>query len=71
MYRYASLCSIFLDCCAAKFGSSRGSYELPCIGNMEIYTANSKTYEDTVVSVLQIIMGHNHHIYPGSFHKII
>jgi hypothetical protein len=26
------------------------------IGNMEIYTANSKKYEDTIVSVLQIII---------------
>jgi len=30
-YWYAPFCCVFLGCCAAKFGSSGGTYELPCI----------------------------------------
>jgi hypothetical protein len=28
---YAPFCYVYLGCCAAEFGSSEGTYELPCI----------------------------------------
>ena len=30
-YWYAPFCCVYLGCCAAEFGSSGGTYELPCI----------------------------------------
>jgi hypothetical protein len=35
-YWYASFCHVCLGCCAAKFGSSEGTYELPCIFNIHL-----------------------------------
>jgi len=31
-YWYAPFCCVCLGCCAADFGSSGGTYELPCTG---------------------------------------
>jgi len=33
-YWYDQFCGIYLGCCAAEFGSSGGTYELPCIFTM-------------------------------------
>jgi hypothetical protein len=30
-YWYAPFCCVCLGCCAAEFGNSGGTYELPCI----------------------------------------
>jgi hypothetical protein len=33
-YWYAPLCCVYLGCSTAEFGSSGGTYELPCISNL-------------------------------------
>jgi len=40
------------------------------ICNMEIYWAEWKKFEDTVLSLLDRNLGQNHHIYQDSFYNI-
>jgi len=44
-YWYAAFCRVCLGCCAAEFGISRGTYELPCTCKLwDSYI----TYTDTI-----------------------
>ena len=42
---------------------------LCCICNMEIYAAEGKKLEDTVLSLLDWNLGHSYHIYQDSFYN--
>ena len=44
-YCYASFCCVCLGCCAANFGISGGTYELPCIC---LFTNNSTVTTQTI-----------------------
>ena len=41
------------------------------IFNMDIDTAEGKKLEDTLLSLLNINIGHNHHIYQGKFYNCV
>ena len=41
------------------------------ICNMEIYSAEGKKLEDTVLSLLDRNLGQNHHIYKDGFHNSV
>jgi hypothetical protein len=43
-YWYAPFCCVCLGCCAAEFGSSGGTYELPCILNIKSLQLLSETF---------------------------
>ena len=42
-----------------------------CICNMVVYSAEGEKLEDTVLSILDRILGQNHHIYQDSYYNSV
>jgi len=42
-----------------------------CICNMEIYSAEGKKLDDTLLSLLDKNLGQNHHIYQNNFYNSV
>jgi hypothetical protein len=63
-YWYAHFCCVCLGCCAAEFGSSGGTYELPCSLCLEGYSASVVFWKH--VSAVRWLLDHSLFILAGS-----